>query len=163
MNIRIKRKNGFSLVEIMVYFSLIGILLIILSGLVVTITKESLRLSYIREVNTSVQLIETKISQAVKNADNVTVLDSSRLEIEKDGQTITFRYDPENQSVTVNNGFELEKISPDQVKIILLSFNQPSSELINFEVIAEHKKIAGPASAYRFSLENSAIVREKIY
>lgn len=128
---KIKRnQSGISVIELLVYISLVGIITIILTGFTSDVIKTSLHLSTINQVDQNARFLLSRISQEIKTAKEISPITDIHQLTFKDsggnwvtisltGEQINLGLTPlSTQAVRVTN-LEFEKISPAVIEIRL--------------------------------------------
>lgn len=92
---KIQKKNGFSLLELLVYIAILSILVVVVSNIFISISKSRGQSQAKTEVNSSVRLVTELIRQDIKNASVVSVPASagssgSSLTLTRGGVTIIY-------------------------------------------------------------------------
>lgn len=169
---RFKKPKGFSLLEVVIYFGLLVLLLVILTDLLTNVSKLARQLALERDVNRSVQLTATKISEEVKEAKYVlfpilTGVPADQLFVRTGGATpvdTRIEYDPAEKAIYIDDAFGRRKLTENTIEVQSFEIVKLTKFNISFRINARYRQVAGgKPSPSSFDYRSAVSLRETAY
>ncbi len=160
-----KNESGFSLIELLVYISLIGIITIIFTNFTATIVRKSIKASTINEVNQSARFLLSRISQEIKIADNINIASAEEIVLTNaENNSITISFDSINSLINYNGS----PISNETIRVTSLVFTEipleyPASA-VKIQLSVEQKNpFLKNNLSHKLDLSTVIVPRSKLY
>lgn len=124
-------QKGITIIELIVYISLIVVANTLFSRFIVQVVQTSYRVIATKEVSQNARMILTRISYEIKTSKEIIGLTSDELRIrDKDGNELRFYLDSSDRKVYIDTGGNSEPISPDNIKVDNLAFTTTANSAI---------------------------------
>ncbi|MFH1207566.1 MAG: type II secretion system protein [Patescibacteria group bacterium] len=163
MEKKIKNQNGYTLIELLVYLSIVTISVIVFTTFVVNVTKNSARAEMKQELQENARVVGNRLTQNIRQAEGIDPANSlfdvvdGQLALNKSAAPdITFRL--LDNAVVYNNGTNDYVLTNDKVKVTKMQFSQ-TADLVKIELTLEQSN--DPTST--FSLHTAVLARQSIY
>lgn len=138
INKPITQKNGFTIIELMVYFSIFSIVVTILSGVMAGVVKNMGLIIGARDAGQNSRLILNKISQDIKISKSASIENYSKISLETNSSTVFYYLDQESGVIYYDDGVEVAAVSGDNVFVNDLTFERDSNRIkINLEIMSK--------------------------
>jgi len=122
----IKNKKGFSLIEILVYISILVFMLAIILEVVISITRSDRIIRTMRNIENSTILSMERITREVRQADSITVIEPDVLVLEKEDGTVEF-YLSNSRLFIKENGVEIGALTASSTRVADITFTRFAS------------------------------------
>ena len=163
------RPSGFTIIELMVYISIVTVAITVFSAFMLDVTKNASRSKTIKEVQQNAQFIMNRITNDIRHAQAVTIpaLGASGADLTLTmSPTLTATYHFDNAASTVtyqqNSGTAMA-ISNNQVRVTNLSFSNTGSAITVTLAMAQGLATAPVAGQYNTTLTSTAVVHSSLY
>ena len=155
---KLDSQSGFSLVEAMIYVTLVVGITVVFTGFTADIIRGSSKVISIKEVDQGSRLLMAQIGQSIKTATQVNSVTSSILSL--NNPALVYSFDSVNKRVTQNGVV----ISSSSVRITNLVFSQPSANVITVQLSVDQKNPNLPKNQqYHLDLSQSFVPRILLY
>lgn len=160
-----EKQRGFTLVEQLVYLTLVVVLTVIISGIIADVARSANQVSTYTEVQQSSRLVLARIAQEIKTSRRVVSLSSTALSLEDvNGITRQISYSSATESVRLTSPSTNEPLSSERVRVISLVFRAVGNNAV--EITIETEQGSAPRhgiSPYRWRATTIAVPRPIIY
>lgn len=137
-----KKGGGFTLLEALIYISLVSAITIVFTSFTADVISSSVRSLAAKEVNQSARLVMSRISQEIKSAREITSVTANEIILTNyANETVIFNYDSVNELVNINLGSGNVQISNSSVRVTELSFEEVADNTIKLRIAVDQKKI----------------------
>jgi hypothetical protein len=162
-----KPLKGFTLLEIIIYAALVGVFLTGAISLAWNLVYAGLKSSAQNEVTNNLNLVSKKLTYEIKNAESITINNSSSITIESLDSTrneVTFFLDGQGLMFGVDDGGSCSTDSPCLLtgnKILVTDFSLEEVDgVVNFEILMKYNtNSSNQRLNYESSIYGAASVR----
>ncbi len=158
-----KNQTGYTLVELLVYLSIVTISVLVFTTFVFNVTKNSARAEMKQELQENARVVINRLTQNIRQADGIDVANSTfgvaagRLTLNQAAASdTTFRL--LNDAVVFNDGTSDHVLTSNKVKVTRMQFSE-DTDLVKIEL----KLILVSDPTQSFSLNSAALARQSIY
>ncbi|PIS04925.1 MAG: hypothetical protein COT81_03850 [Candidatus Buchananbacteria bacterium CG10_big_fil_rev_8_21_14_0_10_42_9] len=158
----LRPREGFTLIEMLIYVALIAASAVIFTSFVVDVIDNSARIITVKEVHQNSRLILARLSQEIKTAKDFSgTFPGESIQLTRtDDTVITLAYDNLTNAVTLDGA----PISSDEVRVTALTFDNNVSNVIEIDLTVEQgNPNANVERNYLIDLSTAATVRRGIY
>ncbi len=158
-----KLHHGFTIVELLVYVSIVTIALTIFSIFVVDVIKDSSRSKTTKEVQQNAQLIMDRLTGDIQHAQAITSVGTNSVSLTNSiGVAVTYAL--ANQIVTYQQGVAIAvPISNNQVRVTTLNFSGSDPTITINLTVQQKNPNASAAGQYSTTLTSTVARRQAIY
>ncbi|MBI5037869.1 MAG: prepilin-type N-terminal cleavage/methylation domain-containing protein [Candidatus Kerfeldbacteria bacterium] len=163
MNNVMKNQSGYTLMELLVYLSIVTVSVLVFTTFVVNVTKNSARAEMRQELQENARVVSNRLIQNIRQAASVdqanSIFDvpSGTLALNQAvGADITFRL--VNNTVVYNDGTTDYVLTSNRVKVTTMQFSH-TVDLVKVELTFEQPN----DSSQSFTLHTAALARQSIY
>jgi type II secretory pathway pseudopilin PulG len=139
-----KKTSGFTLIELMIYLSMITVVILVFNAFIVDVVRSSARAVAANSVGQDSRFMLARIGQEIKTADLViepVAATTQQLGLKKGTDNIYISYDAVNKAINYQiNGNAPEKLSGDTIMVNDLSFYSADGKLIEITLEMENTK-----------------------
>jgi len=160
---RLKQNNkGFTMIELMIYLSMISVLVLVFNSFIVDVVHQSSRTVWAKTVEQDSRFILARIGQEIKTADTAAA-SSDRLDITRGADNIIIAFDSVGQSINYTINGVTEKLSGDSIIVNNLAFSLQGN-MIDVVLDLENKN-TGDSTTHPYALHStfSAQPRNGVY
>lgn len=160
------KNSGFTMIELLIYISLVAVISIIFTSFTADVVKSASRSLVVKEVSQNTRLVLSRIIQEIKTAKSISSVTASEISlISFDNTPFDLGFDSVNDLayIDVNGGGDVS-ISNDDVRITALTFEEVSTDVIKITITVEQKNpLASEPRKYKLDLSTIVTVRSDLY
>lgn len=148
----LKKSSGFTIIELLIYISIVAVATTIFTSFTVDVVRAAGRALAVKEVSQGSRLILSRITQEIKTAKSVSAIDSDSIQlIDVSGSPVTISFDSVNHAVSYSDSNGSSLISPTTVRVTNLQFEQLTPNTVSFSLALAQKR-ANATVREQFSL-----------
>ncbi len=156
-------RGGFTIIELLVYLSIVAVAMTIFSVFTVDVIKNASRSRTVIAVEQNAQFIMNRLATDIQNAQSINSVTSSSISLTNSlGVAVIYSWDSVNKKVT----YQAADVSTIQVRVTSLSFQQVSTAPPTISIgltVAQGNVLASAAGQYSTSLATTVVSRRGIY
>lgn len=161
---KIKLQRGMTMIEMLIYISLVSLMTIIFTNFTIDIIKSSSKALAMKEVNQNVRFIMSRITQELKTATDLESVTTQNIIVKNyEGESVSFKFDSVDHEIIYNDGVDDHLISNGVVKVNNLIFTQIADNVIKINLEVESLKDLKTNRPYSFDLVTYVSPRSPIY
>lgn len=161
--------EGFTLIELIIYISIVTVALLVFTNFMADVTHNASKAKVTKEVQQNARLIMTKITQEIRagSSINEAELVNGTLIITKGSSTITFDRDGDNITYDDSaDGLPVQILTNEYVKVTDLTFAKSGEDGISVHLTIQQKRNDTAAAGHerdRISLSSTVVPRSALY
>ncbi len=160
-----KKQHGFSMIELLIYISVISAATIIFTSFTADVVKRTARILNAKEVTQNSRLIAARISQEIKTAKSIDALAGDEITLTNfNNEQVTISYDAANNLVELTNPNGTIAITNNKIRVTALVFEQLTPEAVAFQMTVEQSNATAPKSLrYKLDFTTTVVPRPQLY
>ena len=159
-----KNERGFTLIEQIIYISLIVVMITIFTGFITDVIRGATKVVDAKEVMQNNQLAIARITQEIKTAKQIVSVEPQKLTIvDRNDNTSFFYLDTTEKSIRYDNSIEDLRITNDEVLVTVLNFSSVGN-IIDIDLsMKKNKKHSNTGDPYELNSSSTAVPRPGLY
>ncbi|OHA57272.1 MAG: hypothetical protein A2441_01315 [Candidatus Veblenbacteria bacterium RIFOXYC2_FULL_42_11] len=166
---KINNQNGFTIVEVLIYVTILTVAMVVLASFATDVIKNAARSRVVKEVELNAQLTLNRLASEVRHAQKFNSVTATEINyVDLNGVTTLLRFDSANNLVERVIGGNAETITTSEVRITALNFNPIISGTdikgVAIAISVRQKSVSAPAAyQHESDLATTVFPRQLLY